>query len=308
MRQCLLFFAASFGVWTALGAAAWRLPGLDDHRVLEAVSERAPEGYFQVSATGLFGQHAYYHEMAPVREALRAADVLWLGNSRTQVAFTHESLGPFFREHGLRYYLLGFADSRVEFIQVLFEKYGLRPKLVIVNADWFFVPGVSHWAEAAMQDSYFDSWKRRFEMQAAYEARRVIHRVLPHPAGLDVDGAPALVYRSAERGDWITNWNLTRPTGVHWLDAPARVADAEVENALAFKRQLDAMGARMVLTWVPWRVDGRRWVHELAARVEVPVITPTLRELTTVDGSHLDPASARRFAEAFLEELPPLLP
>jgi hypothetical protein len=308
LRRCLLLFAGSFTLCLAVSAAAWQLPVLDDHKVLEAVSERAPDGYFQVSATGLFGQHAYYHEMAPVREPLRAAEVLVLGNSRTQVAFAHETLDGFFREHGLRYYLLGFADSRVEFIRVLFEKYELKPQLVIVNADWFFVPGVSHWAEAAMQDSYFDSWKRRFEMHASSEARRWIHRLLPHPAGLDVDGAPALVYRSVQRGDWLTSWNLARPTNVHWLDASTTVAQAEVDNALAFKRQLHGLGARMVLTWIPSRIDGRRWVRELAERIDVPVIVPNVRDLQTIDGSHLDPESARRFVEAFLQELPPYLP
>jgi hypothetical protein len=281
---------------------------LRDHRVLEAMVDRPPSAdYYQVSDTGLFGHHVFFHETYAVREALRAAEVLILGNSRTLVAFPHASVGAFFSERGLTYYQLGFADARADFARILFEQYDLKPRLVIVNADWFFIPGVSHWAEEAMRDSDFDVLKRRFEQRAKFEARRWIHSLLPHPVGRDLEGSEVMVYRSVSRGDWLTQWNKTRPTGIHWRKAPISPAEPEIQNAKAFKAELESRGARLVLTWVPSRIDGRHWVRRLAEEVGVPAIVPVLPELQTIDGSHLDLPSARRFSEAFLAELDPLL-
>lgn len=307
-RDCLATFAAAFIAGAALAVGSWFSPALRDHRVLEVMADRAPSSdYYQVSDSGLFGQHVFFHELYPVREGLRGADVLMLGNSRSLVAFSRKAVHSFFEQRGLSYYQLGFPDARADFARVLFEKYDLRPRLVVANADWFFRPGVSHWAEDAMRESRFDAIKRRFEQRAKFEARRLLHTVLPHPVGRDLEGSEAMVYRSISRGDWLTQWNKTNVTSVYWRKLPPP-SPQEIENAAAFKAEVEARGARLVLTFVPSRIDGRRWVRELAKQIDVPLVLPELQDLQTVDGSHLDAASAARFSEAFLAELDPLLP
>ena len=309
LRRCLSIFFAALTASAALAIASWSQPLLRDHRVLEAVVDRPPSpDYYHVSDNGLFGQHVFFHETYAVREPLRAADVLILGNSRTLVAFPHARVGAFFSERGLGYYELGFADARADFARILFEKYDLRPRLVIVNADWFFIPGVSHWAEQAMGDSDFDVFKRRLEQRARFETRRLIHVLLPHPVGRDLEGSEVMVYRSISRGDWLTEWNKTNHTGIHWRKAPVSPSQPEIQNAKSFKAELESRGTRLVLTWVPSRIDGRHWVRRLADELGVPAIVPAVRDLQTIDGSHLDPPSARRFSDAFLAELDPLLP
>jgi hypothetical protein len=309
LLRCLCIFAATLAAVVALEALSRSLPMLREHQVLEAVVARPPSAdYYQVDETGLLGQHVFFHEMDPVRSPLRSADVLILGNSRSLVAFPDSVVAPFFRERGLSYYQLGFADGRADFALILFEKYDLKPRLAIVNADRFFWPGVSHWSEAAMRDSYFDALKRRYEQSAKFEARRWIHALLPHPIGRDLGGGKPMIYRSVSHGDWLVHWNETRPTAVHWRTPRKGPTRAEIQNAKTFKAELEGRGTALVLTWVPYRIDGRSWVRELADRLEVPVVLPPLPELEMTDGSHLDPPSAQRFSAAFLAELDPLLP
>ncbi len=307
LGRCVAIFAATFVASVALSSATRSLPALRNHQVLEAVTDPpASADYYQVSDTELYDQHVFFHEIYPVREALDAADVLLLGNSRMMVGLPHAAIGDFFRERDLRYYHLGFADARAEFARILIEKYDPKARLVVVNADWFFVPGVSHWSERAMRDSRFDALKLRFELGAKFRARGLVHRLLPHPIGRDLDGSLVLGWRSISRGDWIIQWNQSRSTGVNRIQAPPYSAP-ELSNARAFAAELEKRGMRLVLTWVPWRIDGRDWVIRLAKEVGVPVILPSVRELQTIDGSHLDPASAQRFSKAFLAELEPYL-
>ena len=57
-----------------------------------------------------------------------------------------------------------------------------------------------------------------------------------------------------------------------------------------------------MLTYVWTTANDRANAAALAARLDLPFVSPEVEGLTTFDGSHLDPASAERFSRAFFAE------
>src|SRR5690606_24024119 len=114
-------------------------------------------------------------------EAMRAADVLLMGNSRLMFALRGNVLRQYFLPRGLRPFALGFGHlEQHEFPLAIFRRYDLRPRVVIANVDNFFGGVPSPWAERVMRETRFDAWKVVVEANAAYHARRALHRVVPH--------------------------------------------------------------------------------------------------------------------------------
>ena len=157
----------------------------------------------------------YFGTVPDATTALRQADVLFLGNSRLMFALRPAELQRYFAAHGLDYYVLGFGFREGDaFPRALIVRHDLRPRLVVVNADTFFGAGLSPWAEQVVQDTPFGAWKRHLEAEAAHEARRVVHELVPN--WFDLYGRPGfesgrefIAYRARHRrGDRVPQRGL----------------------------------------------------------------------------------------------------
>jgi hypothetical protein len=62
----------------------------------------------------------------------------------------------------------------------IIEKFDLRPRLVIVNADGFFQNSLSDFARTVMKDTTFGAWKFSSEAEAGHEVRRALHQLVPN--------------------------------------------------------------------------------------------------------------------------------
>src|SRR5215469_7614876 len=84
---------------------------------------------------------ALYYGLEPkVRESIRAAQVLFLGNSRLQAAFAANAAREYFRARGISYFVMGFGYGDVSpFEQPVMERSGASPKVIVINTDPFFV-------------------------------------------------------------------------------------------------------------------------------------------------------------------------
>jgi hypothetical protein len=153
--------ALAYFVWFALAGAVTGLGyRLGDWAIDSARCRLHREpGTFLAYCTephyGFYEQGAYWFGLEPrAIEHLKKADVLFLGNSRAQFGFSTENLRNYFRRRGISYYVMGFGYGESnEFALALIEKYRLKPKLLVIDADPFFNTGVSNPAEAIFDRS-----------------------------------------------------------------------------------------------------------------------------------------------------------
>ncbi len=322
-RGPLLGPAAVFSVTLALLLAATvavvdMVPALRaaSSAVLEAERPEDPDHYLAGDIGGQVDHHVLYFALDDeATTRLRAADVLFVGNSRLMFALRPAVLRPEFAALGLSYYALGFGFREADrFPLALIRRLDLRPRMVVVNADGFFGGGLSAWAEVVNRDTPFAARKLRWEAETAHEVRRAVHIVAPN--WLSLFGRPGLgqarelnMYRSRSDGTWqVSPWPST--TAVFTPPAPAGVAPGrtEIASARAFKAEMDARGITLVLTRVPTPepLDGAG-PAAFARLLEVPLVVAEPPGMTSADNSHLDPASANDWSRQFMAALTPHL-
>lgn len=316
-RRQWLALAAGLASAMACGAAGRvllpRAAGVGDVPEIVATQEPAPASsyYLAHDRGGHVDHHVLYHGAdRRALENLRRADVLLLGNSRLMFAFRRPDLRAFFPRHGLTYYVLGFGHREHDaFPRAIIRRFDLRPRLVIVNADRFFLGDQSPWADRVVDDSWFDAQKLWFEAEAAHVVRRAVHRWLPHVPDLGDGEREFIAYRSREDGTWLVA-NAFAGLGGRMASDDGRPATPDANKlarARAFKQEVEARGGRLVLGLVPAPTASRATAEWLARELDVPLIAPDPEGLRTHDGSHLTPESASSFAGAFFAELEPIV-
>jgi len=248
---------------------------------------------------------ALYHDFSGAGQAMKEADLLILGDSSALFAFAHEPLEEFSRRTGLRCYVMALAYAeREDFAAALIRKYDLRPKWLIVNANPFFLHRESSMALQTRQSGAFDAWKVRLETVASYEVRHRLHQLVPH-FEIHPPRADWVIFRNDRDGSAIVaaSSGIARPARIVGKGTFARAKESWITGARAFEEWTRARGAQLVLTTIPPRSPNIG--IDIAEALRVPVVLPGVPtgELVTIDGVHLDGPSARRYSEAFLEEL-----
>ena len=238
-----------------IGARLW-VPALQGLTQEAAAAERPPDDdhYLANDVGGQVDHHVLWFGIdAEVVRRLKAAQVLFVGNSRLMFGLRPALLRPFFADRGVRYYVMGFGYREADrFPLEMIRRFDLRPRLVVVNADGFFGGGLSPWADLVNRDTPFAARKLQLEAEAAHEARRVVHQLVPN--WFRLFGLPGLglrrhfiAYRSRSDGTWtISPWAEGTAGFVDPEPAGPQLGRGEVAAAQAFKAELDA----------PWRRDG----------------------------------------------------
>jgi hypothetical protein len=313
-----VFFALVAALAVASIAARELVPTLQGKAQTIAQAERPPDGdhYLASDVAASVDHHVFYFGLDPVvQEHVRAADVLFLGNSRLMSALRPAVLRPFFASRGLEYYVMAFGFREGDaFPFALLRKFDLRPKLVVVNADGFFGAALSPWADVVQRDTAFAARKFRWESEAAHEVRRVVHQVVPNwfrLLGFPGLAAPrgTISYRSRRDGtSELSPW----PEGGEVITEPdlagPRLGRDERDAAVNFKAELDARGSALVLTFVPTPEPmAGGGPARFADLLGVPLVAPTIVGATSYDHSHLTEASAHDWSKAFVAALDPLL-
>ena len=258
----------------------------------------------------LVGGRVFLHELEDVCSAVRAADVLFFGDSRMQLAFRTEALRTFFAERGLRYYLLGFPHGTDALAHRILERCDAHPRLAVVHETGFFTGFPDTFERMALEASAFEARKLRLEFDLAFSVRRQLHRLLPHPVGRDLAGGSWILYRSQLDGSWwvAAESELDLPVEEGGDAALDRVPAAHLRAAAQFRAEVERRGGELVLAYVPSRFQGRNRAHTIAEYLGVPLLDPPVRGLRTADGFHLRVDSAERYARAFLRQLEAHLP
>lgn len=303
-----------FGVWVAAAlAVAAALVAPPEARRMDILTHARPPdaGYYLAhDRGGHVDHHVLYHGIDRVAiDRLAAADVLFLGNSRLMFALDRGVLRTFFAAHERDYYVLGFGHEEQDaFPLEIMRRYDLRPDVVVVNADGFFAADRSAWAEEVADETRFDAWKQQFEAELSHRVRRVLHRLVPHYVDLRRGGREFVIYRSREDGTWFVASHFGEGTSFDWPPPDRHLPGARsLAAAEAFKAQLDARGARLVLCVIPAPDVSLHRARAMAAHLGVPLLVPQVAALRTIDGSHVSVESAERVAASLLQQLAPHL-
>jgi len=280
-------------------------------------AERPSDDYYlALDRAGHADHHVlYFGTDAVAAEHLQRADVLLLGNSRLMFAARRRVLDPFFEARGQRYYVLGFGFREGDrFPLDIIEKFDLRPKVVIVNADGFFTGAYSDFAREVRSDTAIGAWQLQRESEIGHEARRLVHQLVPN--WIDLFGRPGfpwrqelVIYRSRTNGTWfLSPWaeGLRRVESRPLHEPP--LSEAEIAAARRFKAAMDRRGARLVLTYVPTSRPLGGGPALFADLLGVPFVMATPTGLRTEDDDHLDESSAAAWSTAFVRELESLVP
>jgi hypothetical protein len=307
-----LLFACVLGLLLAGTAALWTSrPGMGHPMNISRVERPSDDYYLAYDGGANVEHHVLYFGLDEVATThLRQAEVLLLGNSRLMFALRPGVLDPFFRSIGLRYYVLGFGFREADrFPLAIIEKFDLRPRYVVVNADGFFTDSLSDAATETTRESTFAARQHRWESETTHAARRALHRLVPN--WVDLFGRPGFLwrrevvaYRSRTNGTWeVYPWEATR-MGVDGRDmrTPA-LSPREIAAAQRFKAAMDARGASLVLTFVPTPKPMAGGPGLFAELLQVPLVTAHPFGIGSHDGDHLDYNSAIAWSEALVREL-----
>lgn len=261
-------------------------------------------GHCESTAYGDYDHGAFWFDLEPtIRHSARAADVLFVGNSRMQFGLSAPALGRWFASQDRSYYLLGFSHGEnVNFLRPLLRELKPSARVYVVDADEFFVTQWTGPARDVVQGK---------NTLARYRAKRGWQRVHHDLCGRipSACGNTMAFFRQRETGEWLlAGRSVGEASGVERIKPldEDRVARLRL-IAADFVAELNVRPECVIFTYVPPKESDRPTMQALAATLEVPFVSPQLDGLLTFDGSHLDRPSAQRFTAAFVEEAGPLV-
>jgi hypothetical protein len=248
-----------------------------------------------------FEHQVFYEGTFDTDRRLREADVLFLGDSHIQYAFSHPNVAPFFAQRHARFFLagLGYIEGW-KFIDEVLKRHPPHPKILVINLDPFFTRPPSEPARYVLEHplSSFVDAKFKGAVQPIYAA---LCREC---------GRSASLVRSRDSGQWnLLAFDPNNSVGQYPVTPNATPTDDSVSAWAALAepeaRELlaDASARCVVFTDTPH--DGRvgSYATRLAAQFNAIVILPELPGLRTYDTNHLDSQSAIAWSNAFLEQL-----
>jgi hypothetical protein len=254
--------------------------------------------YCNASGYADYEHGAFWFDLEPAaKDFAKKADVVFLGNSRMQVAFSAEATGNWFSAIPTRYYLLGFSyGENVVMTEELLRRLQPRAKVYVINVDDFFerietAPMKTILHEADARDRY--ETKRRWQ--------HIHERICTKLSALC--RSDYVIFRSRETGAYTkkTDRDQITPVSDDWA-VDQNLVKSSTSIAKGFLAKLAVPRECVILTMVPTVGTRIGNVTAIAEALGVPLMTPELSQgLLTFDGSHLDKASAERWSQAFFQ-------
>jgi hypothetical protein len=227
----------------------------------------------------------------------RNADVMFLGNSRLQVAFSTAATNNWFLGASARYYLLGFSwGENVVFTEQLLARLHPPAKVYIINIDDFFERHETPPATTVFHDP---KARERYESKRFWQS---IHEPIckKFPA---LCGSVAVIFRSRETGAYIKRdpKQVTAPVSYNQA-MNGDLINSDTAAAIDFLSHLPVERKCVILTMVPTVDTKIANASAVAHALGEDLVTPeNLTDLLTFDGSHLDRPSAERWSQAFFQ-------
>lgn len=292
-----------------LAVAAWDFVGLMKECSARGYSSDRYLAYCDSERFGGYEHGAYFLETEPAAvESLKKADVLFLGNSRMQFAFSTESALRAFKDRATSgFHLLGFAyGENYLFPLAVMSKLKITPKALIVSVDDRF------FLKTQSPAAFFVTAQRGARNN--YEAKilkQLWHQRLCSESSpiRSLCGELGSIFRSRATGFWYTK-NFRKSEDKQFLDAhgiDAKTIETLIAGGKDFLARVGVRKDCIIFVSTPlqeWSSDSGA---ELARRLGTTFVSGPERRWVTIDGSHLVPESAEAWSGEVLEKIKPLL-
>ena len=252
---------------------------------------------------GDYEHGAFWFDLEPAAAVSAAsADVLFLGPSRVQFAFSTSATAQWLSSASARYYLLGFIGNENSiFAKALLHKLRPRAKVYIINTPEFFRPSEAPYAKIVMHD---DAARSRYEVKRLWQ---FAHKPICGNLAA-ICGHGLAIFRSRQTGAFYAPAFVSELSrfGVRPVSYDPQIDPREIDEAVSigqiFLSELPVKPECVVLTAVPTvstKLGGANAIADgLGKKLVAP---PNIEGLQTFDGNHLDQASAESWSEAFFK-------
>jgi hypothetical protein len=227
------------------------------------------------------------------------ADVLFLGDSRLQEAFSTPATADWFSAGARSYYLMGFSyGENAVFAGELLRKMRPRAQVFVINLDGFFngseTPPARTVLHTPQARSIYDG--KRFWQPIHERVCKTIPRLC---------GSKGVTFRSRKTGAYDIQGQPLAIAPVAFDNSVSQdVVDRDTAAAIDFLKQF-THGKCVILTLVPRAETKIGNANAIAAALGMKLVTPEIEGLQTVDGQHLDRPSAQRWSQAFFQAAGP---
>jgi hypothetical protein len=258
---------------------------------------------------GNYEHGAFWFGLEPRALAAAArARVLFLGDSRLQVAFSTPETKDWFSRSGNSYYLLGFgAGENMNFTGKLLEKIKPRATAYIINADNFF----ETWLTIPVKPIFADpSTGERYKNKSYWQIPHKYFCAFASP----LCGDNFAAFRSEATGTYqlagaydADGRRIKGATVSYSRDINHQNVQKYLPRAEQLFSQLGVRRDCVILTIIPYAGTRIETARTLAATLGVSFVAPELDGLKMFDPTHLDAASAQLWAQKFYEAAGPQL-
>lgn len=275
--------------------------------IIPTFPKQPDDAFFVSNGSEELSHIALYHGIGPSIENARKADILLVGNSRTQLGLREQVIHEEAKKLGLKVFTLavGHAD-KLSFALEIIRKHDLKPRILIANGSPnVFKKGFSSWAKKVLAMSYWEAQKLFWERSAAWQVKSLLHHYLPHLDFIRKRGFYRWIhYRSEETGWWK---NAVEAKGNYPIRTVSESKNYRSTLPLAreLKNEMDGRNTFLVTTIVPFGRTQSGHLPYLSKKLDIPYVLPSFDNMQTADGSHLNQVSAltysKRFWESFIQ-------
>jgi hypothetical protein len=249
----------------------------------------------EAESYGDYDHGAFWFNLEPdAVRAARQAQLVLLGNSRAQLAFSSVAAQDSLSALGIPYYLLGFSHhGNYRFEEPLLRRLQPPVRVLLVNIDLFFEQTDTPPAHVVLTDP---TAKQRYEQKRRWQG---IHKLACSTVPVACRDEFTF-FRMRATGAWVVR-------GGHSTNAPVeyegnldgRIVATYVAAGRGFLSRLPLAPSCVIFTVVPTPHTDLVTAQAIADSLGVPLIAPQVDSLMTFDASHLDQASAERWSAAF---------
>jgi hypothetical protein len=244
----------------------------------------------------------FYSNVGNSIVAVRSADVVLLGPSLVGFGIDRDTLQSSAALDHLKIYNMSFIGVRSgEFSRRLIKRWNIHPPLWIINVDDEAEHFFSDNLDLTIGDTKLPilaAERNRMDGYLTVLGRDLKWRLEDLNLAIFGHYFPAGLYRKVSNGDLVLDNNPSYIANVHkpivlLRDPDCHINPTAVEYARTFLKEA---GGNVVLTLVPHSRACVQQAMELAAALNVELITPPFEGITSLDGGgHLDKNGAEKF-------------
>jgi hypothetical protein len=256
--------------------------------------------YCHGSNYGDYEHGAFWFGLEPSAQKFATnAEVLFLGDSRLQAAFSTNTTANWFASPSTQYYLLGFSyGENVAFTEKLLNKLKPRAKVYIITVD-FFERSETPPARTVMRDS---AALTRYEEKRRWQFIHEPFCKMFSAACRDL----YVVFRSRETGAFDIRGSGFKSSPLSYDHLVNQdLMKRYTESAIDFLSRRPIKQECVILTTIPTVKTNVGTANSIATVLSLNFIAPEIEDLQTFDGSHLDRPSAERWSSAFFQAAGP---